>query len=61
MLSVERAFVLHLDDDADPASGLLRGRAEHVTSGIAGRFESVPELLELLARVVRRVGEAPER
>jgi len=53
MISIGRAFVLHLDEDADPASGLLRGRAEHVVSGRAGHFATLAELLAFLDRVLR--------
>jgi hypothetical protein len=53
VISIERAIVLHLDDDADPAGGHLRGRAEHVVSGRSGRFESLAELLAFLDRVLR--------
>ena len=53
MISIGRAFVLHLDVDADPGAGVLRGRAEHVVSGRAGHFASLPELLAFLDRVLR--------
>lgn len=45
-LPAERAFVIHLLDDADPERGTYPGRVEHVTSGDSRRFDGVPALLE---------------
>ena len=48
VLPPPRAFVVHLDSDAAPADGRLRGRAVHIASGEAAPFESLPELLRFL-------------
>jgi hypothetical protein len=50
----EAAFVLQLRTDADPASGTLAGRVEHVVSGRATRFGSIGELLAFVGRELRR-------
>ena len=53
MISIGRAFVLYLDHDVVPATGALRGRAEHVVSGRMDHFASLAELLAFLDRVLR--------
>jgi hypothetical protein len=44
-----RAFVLKLHRDADVVQGALRGRIEHVASGIRGEFSGTEQLLGWLA------------
>jgi hypothetical protein len=51
-LPADRAFVIHLLDEADPAAGTLPGRIEHVTSGRSARFDDLPALLEFLRTVL---------
>lgn len=58
-LPAERAFVVQLRADADFARGAVSGRVEHVSSGAASRFESVPELIDWLRAAVDRA--APPR
>lgn len=43
----QRAFVLQLASDVDPATG-LRGRVVHIASGGAARFEDVTDLLRFV-------------
>ncbi|MBX3025136.1 hypothetical protein KF840_09520 [bacterium] len=42
------AFVIQLATGFDPAAGAVVGRVEHVLSGRAARFASVPELLDFM-------------
>ena len=44
-LPAGRAFVVQLRADADLARGVVRGRVEHVVSGVAALFDSVEQLL----------------
>jgi hypothetical protein len=60
VISIERAVVLHLDEEIDPAGGHVRGHAEHVVSGLARRFESLAELLAFLDRVLCAGPHDPE-
>lgn len=47
-----RAFVVKLHQDADLMHGVLRGRIEHVASGIRGEFVGTDQLVGWLARGV---------
>jgi len=49
-LPANRAFVIHLLDEADPDAGTLLGRVEHVTTGRSARFHDLPALLDSSAR-----------
>ena len=40
-----RAFVVKLHRDANPRRGVLRGRIEHVASGMRGEFDGIEQLL----------------
>ena len=51
-LRAERAFVVHLSDDSDPAGGKVIGRVEHVTTGQSGRFNDVAGLLAFFRRTL---------
>ena len=53
-LSPERAFVLHLDERAQPPRRVL-GRIEHVTSGRIARITSLRGLTTFLRDVLRDV------
>jgi hypothetical protein len=46
---VSRAFVLKLHRDSDVVRGVLRGRIEHVASGVRGEFDGTEQLLGWLA------------
>ena len=56
-LPADRAFVVQLRADVDLASGDIRGRVEHVTSGTAAVFESVEQLVSALRAVA--AGRSP--
>ena len=51
-LPPERAFVIQLRAPADGDAELFTGRAEHIASGIAGRFASVQELIGFVRQVL---------
>jgi hypothetical protein len=51
--AVLRAFVVHLSDEADPASGLLVGRVEHLSSGGSAEFRTSEELVAFILRWLR--------
>lgn len=57
-LPAERAFVVQLRADADPAHGVVSGRIEHVVSGAVALFESVEELVDWMGHVVARPTES---
>jgi hypothetical protein len=52
-LSPARAFVVQFREQADSANQHFSGRAEHMTSGDAVRFQSPEELLAFFAEVLR--------
>lgn len=56
-LPVGWAFVVHLRPGALPEEGRMAGRVEHVASGRSVHFESLPELLAFLGRVLRDLRE----
>jgi hypothetical protein len=58
-LSPHRAFVIQLTEDMDAEHGRWAGRAEHVTSGQATRFQSLDELLAFVSRVVTALAKQP--
>jgi hypothetical protein len=45
-LPADRAFVVQLRGDTDPAAGEVVGRVEHVTSGRSIRFEGLRALID---------------
>jgi len=51
-LSPDRAFVVHFHPAAHPHEPPCAGRVEHVPSGRTSHFESWPELIEFVARIV---------
>jgi len=51
-LSPHRAFVVQLTENMDAEHGRWAGRAEHVTSGQATRFQSLDELLAFVSRIL---------
>jgi hypothetical protein len=59
-LPVECAFVVHLRPGGAPEEGRMAGRVEHVASGRSERFESLPEMLAFLGRVLRDLREDAE-
>jgi hypothetical protein len=55
-LPADRAFVVQLRADADVARGVVSGRVEHVSSGVAALFESVEQLVDCMRDAVARHG-----
>lgn len=53
-LPAERAFVIQLRADADFDSGAVSGRIEHVSSGAAGLFDSVEQVIAWMRAAVDR-------
>ncbi len=51
-LSPARAFVVQFREDTDGAATRFTGRAEHMVTGHAARFESPEDLLAFFARVL---------
>jgi hypothetical protein len=51
-LSPERAFVVLFHAPDGPNQPPSTGRVEHVSSGQTSHFESWPELIEFVARIV---------
>jgi hypothetical protein len=51
-LPAERAFVVQLRAQPDPAGNLIAGRAEHIASGAAARFTSAADLIAFIAQVL---------
>ena len=51
-LPAKRTFLVRLSDEADPESGLYRGRVEHLQSGETTRFQSERKLREFLTTIL---------
>jgi hypothetical protein len=51
-LPADRAFVIQLRADADPARGVLSGRVEHIVSGAAAPFDSLEQLVDWIRDAV---------
>ena len=54
-----RAFVVQLHADAQPAQGQFRGRVEHIVSYQAAHFASVEELTAFMVRVLAADNQDP--
>jgi hypothetical protein len=52
MLTAHGAFVVQVDDSADPAGGRLDGRVEHVVSGKSAAFDSAGALLAFITEAL---------
>jgi hypothetical protein len=50
MLTTRRAFVIVLDEAADPTAGELAGKVEHLPTGESARFESSATLIRFIER-----------
>lgn len=46
------AFVVHLISSSGETAGQAHGRVEHVTTGLAARFESTEELLRFMRQTI---------
>jgi len=53
-LPVSRAFLVQLAADCKPEGHIVRGRVEHVRSGEAAHFQSLPELAAFMLEVLRQ-------
>ena len=51
-LPAERAFVVQLRAQLDPAGNLIVGRVEHLASGSEARFTSAAELVAFITEVL---------
>ncbi len=60
-LPANRAFVVQLRADADPARGVFVGRVEHMASGVASLFDSVEQLAGCMRDAVARGSSPPAR
>jgi hypothetical protein len=60
MITARGAFVVQVDDAADPATGRLDGRVEHLVSGRSAAFDSGSALLAFIASA-RRLSAKPTR
>jgi hypothetical protein len=59
-LSPHRAFVVQFHAETDLKRGHCAGRVEHVVSGQAAHFQSLEELLALMARVLATIRTPPQ-
>ena len=59
-LPAARAFVVQLRADADLEQGVIRGRLEHLTSGVAAVFESAEELVARMHEALRPLAAPPD-
>ena len=55
-LRLERAFVVQLREQPDPAANLFVGRAEHLVSGASERFTCAADLLAFITKVLAPPG-----
>ncbi len=51
-LPADRAFVVQLRADADPARGVVSGRVEHILSGASAPFDSLEQLVDWIRDAV---------
>jgi hypothetical protein len=57
----ELAFVVQFREGTDLEHGPITGRAEHITSGQAARFQSLDELVAFMTRVLTTLRAPPQR
>ena len=48
-----RAFVIKFSDNTNLSANIAEGKVEHVSSGKSLRFQSVPQLLGFIDRVLK--------
>jgi hypothetical protein len=60
-LPFERAFVVQIRADAQVLGGAVSGRVEHLSSGTAGVFDSVEELIAWMGDAIARTSARPEK
>ena len=57
-LPVWKAFVVQFSLETDPHAGAFSGRVEHMSSGRRASFASTRELIAVLAKLLRELGES---
>ena len=57
VLPVWKAFVVQFSRETNPHTRKFSGRVEHMSSGRRARFASSRELLAVLGRLLRELGE----
>lgn len=58
-LPLDRAFVIQFGSETAPAQDLFEGRVEHIRSGQALHFQSLPELLAFVKRLLTTDNDKP--
>jgi len=56
-LPVWKAFVVQFSRETNPRTGGFSGRVEHMSSGRRARFASSREMLAVLGKLLRELGE----
>ena len=56
-LPVWKAFVVQFSRETNPRTRTFSGRVEHLSSGRRARFTSPPELVVVLRKLLRGLGE----
>lgn len=56
-LPPDRAFVVQIHADAEPARGTLVGRVEHLASGTTVRFTTPEQLVAFIRRTIGHAGK----
>ena len=52
-----RVFLIRLSDSADPAAGVLRGRIEHIRSGLVTPFSSFEKAEKFISEILAKEKE----
>jgi len=52
LLPTNRVFLVRLSDSADPATGVLRGRIEHIRSGLVTQFSSFEKAEQFISEIL---------
>jgi hypothetical protein len=48
-----RAFVIKFANETNLSANIAEGRVEHVSSGTTYKFESIPQMLAFMDRILR--------
>lgn len=59
-LPADRAFVIQFDSETAPAQNRFAGRVEHIHSGQALHFQSLPELETFVEQILVSVNNSPD-
>ena len=49
-----RAFVVKFSEETDLSANVVAGRVEHVSSGSKSEFQSIPQLMAFMDRVLKQ-------